>query len=296
MRPKTKFTGTGVAIVTPFTQSNAVDFPAFETIIDHVISGGVEYIVLLGTTGESATLSKQEKKALLDFTAGKINKRVPLVLGVGGNDTSEVVLTIHGTRMKDVDAILSVCPYYNKPNQEGIYQHFKAIAEACPVPVILYTVPGRTSSNISADTTLRLAADFKNIIGIKEASANFEQIHKILKYRPDDFLVISGDDGLTLPLLASGVDGVISVVSNVYPKEMSDMVRLGLKGDFESARKLHFLLFDLINSLFADGSPAGIKEAMTIKKYCQPFLRLPLVQVNKETHQLIEKFINQIEK
>ncbi len=296
MRPITKFKGTGVAIVTPFTQSNAIDFPAFEKIIEHVIDGGINYIVLLGTTGESVTLSKQEKKALIDFTVKKINKRVPLVVGIGGNNTSDVVLSIHGTPMKDVDAILSVCPYYNKPNQEGIYQHFKFIAQASPVPVILYTVPGRTSSNISADTTLRLAVDFENIIGIKEASANFDQIHKILKYRPDDFLVISGDDGLTLPLLGSGADGVISVVANIYPHEFSEMVRLGLKGDFEQARKIHFKLYDLINALFVDGSPAGIKEALMIRQLCQHYLRLPLIPVNKETHQLLTQLISQIEK
>ena len=295
MRPIAKFRGTGVAIVTPFTQSNAIDFPAFETIIEHVINGGIDYIVLLGTTGESVTLSKQEKKALIDFTVKKIEKRVPLVIGIGGNNTSDVVLSIHGTPMKDVDAILSVCPYYNKPNQEGIYQHFKFISQASPVPVILYTVPGRTSSNISADTTLRLATDFDNIIGIKEASANFDQIHKVLKYRPDDFLVISGDDGITLPLLASGADGVISVVANVYPHEFSEMVRLGLKGDFENARKVHFLLFDFINALFADGSPAGVKEALMIRKLCHNFLRLPLVPVNKEIHLLLKQLISQIE-
>ncbi|MGE5424112.1 MAG: 4-hydroxy-tetrahydrodipicolinate synthase [Syntrophothermus sp.] len=294
MQIRDKFKGTGVAIVTPFTASTAIDFPAFERIADHVIKGGVNYIVLLGTTGESATMSKQEKKALIEFAVSTINGRVPLVLGIGGNNTSEVVLTIHGTVMKKIDAVLSVCPYYNKPNQAGIYQHFKAIAEACPVPVILYTVPGRTSSNISADTTLRLANDFKNIIGIKEASANFDQIHKVIKNKPEDFLVISGDDGLTLPLLASGVDGVISVVANAYPAEFSKMVNYGLQGNFTEARKLHYLLNDMMNALFADGSPAGIKEVLMMKQLCSNHLRLPLVPVNETTRELLQKLSNKL--
>lgn len=294
MEIRNKLRGTGVAIVTPFTASGAIDFPAFGNIVDHIIRGGVNYIVLLGTTGESVTMSKQEKKALIEFAVEKISGRVPLVVGIGGNNTSEVVLTIHGTPMKNVDAILSVCPYYNKPNQEGIYQHFKSIAEASPVPVILYTVPGRTSSNISAETTLRLAREFKNIIGIKEASANFDQIHKIIQNRPDGFLVISGDDGLTLPLLASGVDGVISVVANAYPAQFSEMVRLGLEDDFAGARKLHYLLNDLITALFADGSPAGIKEVLTIMQLCQNHLRLPLVPVNPQIRNQINQLVQQI--
>lgn len=290
-----KFRGTGVAIVTPFTKSHAIDFKSFEKILEHVIRGGVEYIVLLGTTGESVTISRTEKKTLIGFTVEKINKRVPLVVGIGGNNTSDLVSTIQGTPFMDIDAILSVCPYYNKPQQEGIYQHFKAIAEASPVPVILYTVPGRTSSNINAATTIRLAKDFKNIIGIKEASGNFDQIFHILKNRPEGFLVISGDDGLTLPLLAAGIDGVISVVANAYPGEFSEMVRLGMKGDFENARLIHFKFIELINALFADGSPAGIKAALEIKKMCQNYLRLPLIPVNKDVYNLIRKMIEQIE-
>ncbi len=286
--------GTGVAIVSPFTSSGALDFAAFEKILNHTLINGVEYIVLLGTTGESVTLSKQEKKTIIEFAVEKIDKRIPLVVGIGGNNTSDIVLTIHGTPFKGVDAILSVCPYYNKPSQEGIYQHFKILSEASPVPLILYTVPGRTSSNISAKTTLRLANDCKNIIGIKEASANFDQICTVLKNRPEDFLVISGDDGLTLPLLALGADGVISVVANAYPKEFSDMVRWGLEGDFEKARKIHFKLIDLINALFADGSPSGIKAALEIRQLCSNNLRLPLVPVNIETYALIQNLISEI--
>jgi 4-hydroxy-tetrahydrodipicolinate synthase len=292
----TKLRGTGVAIITPFTRSGAIDFPALERLIEHIISGKAEYIVLLGSTGESATVPKLEKKALIEQTVRIINQRIPLVVGVGGNNTSDVVLSIHGTLFRGVDAILSVCPYYNKPQQEGMYRHFKTIAEASPVPVILYTVPGRTGSNINAETTLRLAGDVKNIIGIKEASANFDQIFKVLKDRPKGFLVISGDDALTLPLLAAGADGVISVVANAYPAEFSQMVRLGLKGDFARARKIHFRFIELIHALFADGSPAGIKAALEIKKISGNFLRLPLVPVNNEVYQRIKKQISNIEK
>jgi 4-hydroxy-tetrahydrodipicolinate synthase len=290
-----KFRGTGVAIVTPFIKSGAIDFDAYEKILDFIINGGVDFIVALGTTGESTALSMQEKKTLIEFSVEKIQQRVPLVVGMGGNNTSELVLSIHATPLKGVDAILSVCPYYNKPQQEGLYQHFKIVAEASPVPVILYTVPGRTSSNLAATTTLRLAHNVKNIIGIKEASGNFDQISQILKQRPENFLVLSGDDGLTLPLIALGCDGVISVVANACPREFSKMVQLCLQGDFEKARQIHFQLIDLINSLFADGSPAGIKAALTLKKLCAETLRLPLVPVNNEVHCLINQLMDQIE-
>jgi 4-hydroxy-tetrahydrodipicolinate synthase len=289
-----KLRGTGVAIVTPFTKSNAIDFLAFEKILNHVISNRVEYIVLLGTTGESSTISKLEKKTLIEFAVERIDHRVPLVLGMGGNNTSDLVLSIHGTPFKDIDAILSVCPYYNKPTQEGIYQHFKTVAEASPVPVILYTVPSRTSSNISASTTLKLAHEVSNIIGIKEASGNFDQIFQVLKHRPEGFLVISGDDAITLPLLAAGADGVISVVANAFPGKFSEMVRLGLNGDFIFARKIHFELIELINALFLDGSPGGIKAALNLMNLCEEIVRLPLVPVNKDVHKLIKKLIDQI--
>ena len=290
-----KFRGTGVAIITPFRKSGGIDFDSYEKILNFTIEGGIDFVVVLGTTGETSTLSKQEKKTLIEFSVEKINKRVPLVIGIGGNDTSELVLTIHATPFHGVDAVLSVCPYYNKPNQEGLYQHFKIVAEASPVPVILYTVPGRTSSNLTAATTLRLAHDVKNIIGIKEASGNFDQIYQVLKHRPEGFIVLSGDDGITLPLMAAGCDGVISVVANAYPQEFSQLVRYGLNGDFNKARELHFLLIDFINTLFADGSPAGIKAALGIKKLCREYLRLPLVPVNKEVHSMIKKIMDQIE-
>jgi len=290
-----KFGGTGVAIVTPFKKSGAIDFEAFERLINHTIGGGVGFIVVLGTTGESATVSKNEKKALVEFSVEAINKRVPLVVGIGGNSTADVVLTIHGTPLKGVDGILSVCPYYTKPNQEGIYQHYKIISESSPVPVILYTVPGRTGSNITADTTLRLANDCGNIVGIKEASGNFDQIFQVIKNRPADFLVLSGDDGITLPLLATGADGLISVTANAYPKEVSGMVSLGLAGNFKQAAVLHYKLIDFTNALFADGSPGGIKAALEIMKLCSNNLRLPLVPVNQEIYYRIKKLIDQFE-
>jgi 4-hydroxy-tetrahydrodipicolinate synthase len=291
-----KFKGTGVAIVTPFKKSGAIDFEGFEDLVNHVISGGVDYIVLFGTTGESPTVSKQEKKALTEFALQVIDQRVPLVLGIGGNNTSDVILAIHGTVFKGSDAILSVCPYYSKPQQEGLYQHFKLIAEASPVPVILYTVPGRTGSNIAASTTIRLANDFSNIIGIKEASGNFEQIFQVLKNRPRDFLVISGDDNLTLPMIASGAEGVISVTANAYPKEFSEMVHHALQGNLRSARLLHYKLLDFTSAIFADGSPSGIKAALELKKLCHHYLRLPLVPVNHDVHKRILHCIEQIEK
>jgi 4-hydroxy-tetrahydrodipicolinate synthase len=291
-----KFKGTGVAIVTPFKKSGAIDFDAFENIINHIIEGGVDFIVVLGTTGESPTISRPEKKALIEFSVGVINKRVPLVVGIGGNSTSDVVLAIHGTPFKGVDAILSVCPYYSKPQQEGIYQHFKTIAGSSPVPVILYTVPGRTGSNISASTTLRLAKDCPNIVGIKEASGNFDQIFQVLKNRPKDFLVLSGDDAITLPLIFAGADGVISVTANAYPRDFSDMVRHCMAGEVKEARELHYKLIDFSNALFADGSPSGIKAALEIKKLCHNYLRLPLVPVNQDAYNQIHQRIGQLEK
>ena len=291
-----KFRGTGVAVVTPFGISGDIDFESFGKVLDHLINNGIEYLVVMGTTGETPTLSKEEKKAVLDFSIRKIKSRVPLVIGIGGNNTADVVHSIHDTKFEGIDAILSVSPYYNKPQQQGIFEHFKAIAEASPVPVILYTVPGRTGGNINAETTLKLANSFKNIIGIKEASGNIDQVYHLLKYRPKNFLVISGDDNLTLPFLAAGVDGVISVTANAYPKEFSEMVRAGLKNDFEQARRIHFELLEFMSALFADGSPGGIKAALEIKQLCGNFLRLPLVSVNEATYNKIRKIIEQIDK
>jgi 4-hydroxy-tetrahydrodipicolinate synthase len=288
---RSKLKGTGVAIVSPFKKSGALDFHGYEKVMNHIIEGGCEFIVVLGTTGESPTVSKEEKKELIKFSVEKNKGRVPLVVGIGGNSTAEVIASVHETSFKGVDAVLSVCPYYNKPQQEGIFRHFKAVSEESPVPVIVYTVPGRTGSNISASTTIRLANECENIIGIKEASGSIDQISQVLKHRPENFLVLSGDDALTLSLLALGADGVISVVANVFPSEFSEMVRAGLKGDFVKAREIHFHLLDFTNSLFADGSPAGVKAALEIKKIAGNFLRLPLVPVNNTTYKLIQQLI-----
>jgi len=295
-RESAAFRGTGVAIVTPFTLSETIDYEAYDGMINHVIAGGVDYIVALGTTGEAPTLSKQEKHTFIEFSVTKIAGRIPLVVGIGGNNTLDVVQSIQTMPLDGVNGILSVSPYYNKPKQEGIYQHFKAIAESTLLPVILYTVPGRTGGNISAETTIQLANDFPTIVGIKEASGNLDQIYHVLKHRPENFLVISGDDGLTLPMLSAGADGVISVVANAFPGEFSTMVKLGLEGDFARARKIHFQLIDLINALFADGSPGGIKALLQLKGLCNESVRLPLVTINQNTRDLIHKLEQQIDK
>lgn len=287
-----QFRGTGVAIVTPFNADGSVDFNSLTTLLNSLLKGKVEYLVVMGTTGESATLSKSEKAAVVSHVLKTVKKRVPVVLGVGGNNTAEVVDSLKTLDLKDIDAILSVSPYYNKPNQRGIYQHYKAVAGATKLPVILYNVPGRTGSNIAPETALQLAKDVKNIIGIKEAASNLEMQHmKLIKGRPKDFLVISGDDALTLPILACGGDGVISVIANAYPKDFSDMVRYGLAGNFESARKLHYKLTEITEQLFVDGSPGGIKAVLELKKICKSHVRLPLAGVNKTVQAKITELV-----
>ena len=283
--------GTGVAIITPFHDSGNIDFGSFEKIIEHIIGGGVNYIVALGTTGESVTLSWDEKVAVLEFVLEIVNKRVPVVAGLGGNNTQEVINSLKATSFDGIEAVLSVCPSYNKPQQKGLYSHYKAIAGACPVPVILYNVPGRTSVNISAETTLKLANDFSNIIGIKEASGNMLQCMEIIRDKPENFLVISGDDALTLPLMALGADGVISVVANAFPRQFSEMVNLCLKGKYAKARSLHFDLLKFTNALFMDGNPSGVKAAMEVIGLCKSNVRLPLVKVNKNVHSVIAEQI-----
>lgn len=289
MKQALNFTGTGVAIVTPFTTKAEVDFPALTKLVEHLIKGRVEYIVVLGTTGETATLSKEEKQQVIAHIVKVNKKRLPLVLGVGGNNTAEIVDQLKKEKLTDFDAILSVSPYYNKPSQEGIYQHYKAISKASPLPIILYNVPGRTASNISWDTTIRLATEFKNIIAIKEASGNVEQVMKIIKHRPDNFLIISGDDNLTLPLIAAGADGVISVVANAYPKDYSDMVRSALIHDFKTAQKLHYKLMEITEQLFADGNPGGVKVVLAQKNITKPTVRLPLVEPNDTVKAKLKK-------
>lgn len=290
------FRGTGVAVVTPFHKQKNVDFTALGNIIENVITKGVDYIVCLGTTAESATLSEQEQMAVLDYTIDAVNGRVPIVLGLGGNNTMDIVDRISKSDFSGVSAILSVAPYYNKPSQKGIYEHFKAIAEVSSVPVILYNVPGRTSSNISAETCLQLANEFPNIVGIKEASGNFEQCMEIISKKPKNFQVISGDDALTLPLISVGMSGVISVTANAFPKEVSSMVNLCLKGDFKKARDIHYKLLPFTNAIFEEGSPCGIKAALEIMKISQNHLRLPLVKINKPLYNKIEAIITEINK
>lgn len=291
-----RFKGTGVALVTPFHKQSTIDFGSLEKLVEHTITNGVNYLVVLGTTGESATLSKEEKHAVMQFVVEITNKRVPIVLGIGGNNTQEIINILRTSSLDGVDAILSVVPYYNKPQQKGIYLHYKNISAASPLPIILYNVPSRTSVNMKAETTLMLANEFSNIIGVKEASGNMEQIMALLKKRPKDFLVISGDDLLTLPLLALGADGVISVTANAFPKEFSEMVQLGLKGDVKKAREIHFRLLDIINTLFADGSPAGIKAALEIKSIIANHLRLPLVKVEKNIYSQLNTLIQDFNK
>ncbi len=293
MKSTRKLKGTGVAMATPFHKDGSINFKGFKKLIEHLIAGKVDYLVPLGTTGESVTLSNDEKIAVLDFVVEEVNNRVPVVAGVGGNNTRDVMKSLSEYDYSAVDAILSVTPYYNRPTQKGLYQHYKMIANESPVPMILYNVPGRTGCNMLAETTLNLASDFDTIIGVKEASGNPEQIMTIIKEKPEGFLVISGDDLLTLPLIAAGADGVISVVANAFPKEYSEMVRFCLKDNFEKARELHYLLSDITPMLFSEGSPAGIKCVLNFLGICEDHLRLPLVNVSKSHH---NKLIAAVEK
>lgn len=283
--------GTGVAIVTPFDAKGKVDTTALAAIVKHLQAGKVDYIVVLGTTGESATLTKEEKDLVIHTVVKANNKKLPLVIGIGGNNTAEVIEAIKHTDLKPFTAILSVAPYYNKPSQEGYYQHYKAVAESTKKDIILYNVPGRTGSNVTWETQLRIARDFKNVLATKEASGNLEQVMKIIKNKPKNFLVISGDDNLTLPILAAGGDGVISVVANAFPASFSEMVRLCLKHKFEAAQKLHYGLLDITDQLFADGNPGGVKFALSLLKKCGPAVRLPLTEPNAQVKQTLTHLI-----
>ncbi len=284
--------GTGVAIVTPFKKNGNVDYDALKKLVNHLIKGKVEYLVVMGTTGESATLTKEEKQSVMDCVVKETKKRIPLVIGIGGNDTADVVKQIKKADSKNFSAILSVSPYYNKPSQEGIYQHYKQISKASKLPIIVYNVPARTASNIAPETTVRLAKDFKKIIAVKEASGSVEQCMKIIKNKPKDFMVISGDDNLTLPIIASGGEGVISVVAQAFPKDFSDMVRAALKNDLDKARKLHYKIMDITDQLFADGNPGGIKHALSILKITGATVRLPLVEPNEKVKQKLKELMS----
>lgn len=287
-------TGTGVAIVTPFTANGKVDFKGLERVTKHIISGGVEYVVALGTTGESATLDKEEKKEVVACVVESSKKKIPVVIGIGGNNTAEVIKGFHSFNMKGISAILSVSPYYNKPNQRGIYAHYKALAEETPLPIILYNVPGRTAMNLTAETTVRIAHDLPNIIATKEASGNLEQIMSIIKNKPKGFKVISGDDNLTLPMIACGAEGVISVVANAFPKIFSEMVRLAMKNNYGKARELHYRLNDITSLLFADGSPGGVKAVLEMMGICKENVRLPLVEINDQTRKQLKELIKKV--
>ena len=288
----TRFVGTGVALVTPFKNDLSIDVSALERIVNHVIDGGVEYLVVLGTTAETATLTKSEKEIVKQTITRANSGRVPMVLGIGSNNTAEVVNELKTSNLSDYDAILSVSPYYNKPSQEGIYQHFKTIAAATEKPIILYNVPGRTASNILPETVFRLANDVKNIIGIKEASGNIVQAMQLLKEKPKGFMVISGDDMLTLPMTLLGGSGVISVIGQGFPKEFSDMVRYALRGNLDEANQLHYQLMDVIDYIFEEGNPSGIKAVLQEYNLCSDLVRLPLVEASATLKQKINRFIS----
>lgn len=288
---KSKFLGTGVALVTPFKADLSVDFDALKNIVEYNIENGVEYLVISGTTAESVTITKQEKKEITAAIIETNKGRVPLVLGIGGNNTLAIIEEIQSTDLSEIDAILSVSPYYTKPTQEGIYQHFKAIAKACPIDILLYNVPGRTSKNVEPATIIRLANDFDNIIGVKEAGNSTYQYLQLLKNKPDDFLVISGDDDLALGVTLAGGSGVISVIGQAFPKEFSEMIRLGLKGDAKAAYKYHYRLMDVIDYIFEENNPAGIKAVFEALNLCEANVRLPLVQATPALKAKIAGFV-----
>ncbi len=284
--------GMGVALITPFKLDKSVDYTALARLLEYQINNNVDYIVVLATTAETVTLTPEEQVSVRNFVVERVNGRVPLVLGLGSNNTMAVVEAVKTLDLTPFSAILSVVPYYNKPSQEGIYQHYKAIAEASPVPVILYNVPGRTGVNMAPETCLRLAHDFKNIIGVKEASGNISQMDEIIKNKPRDFMVISGDDGITFPLLTLGAVGVISVIGNAFPKEFSKMVRMALNGDYEHALAIHHKFTELFSLLFVDGNPAGVKCLLNAMGYIENELRLPLVPTRITTYEKIREVLN----
>lgn len=288
-----KIKGTGVALITPFNVDKTIDYNGLENLLKHVINGGVDYLVLMGTTAESATLTKKERLEVVSFCKKINKKRLPIVLGIGGNNTMQIVSDIQSSNLDGICAILSVSPYYNKPSQEGIYQHYKMISENCHLPIIMYNVPGRTASNISTKTTLRLANDFDNIIAIKEASGDMEQIMKIIKHKPSSFIVLSGDDNLTLPMIHMGAEGVISVIGQSHPKEYSNMVSFAMSGNNEVANQLHNRLYDFYEPLYAEGNPVGVKACLELLGICRNEVRLPLVNASEKITQDLKQLITQ---
>lgn len=283
--------GMGVALITPFKEDESVDYIALARLVDYQLQNGTGYLVVLGTTAETPTLTSDEKERIIELVVNRVNGQVPIVLGVGGNNTKAVVEELKTRNFSGVDAILSVVPYYNKPSQEGIYQHYKAIGEASPVPVVAYNVPGRTGANMEADTILRIANDIPNIVAVKEASGNMSQMDEIIKRKPAHFDVISGDDGVTFPLITLGAVGVISVIGNAFPKEFSRMTRLALEGDYQSALTIHHSFNELFNLLFVDGNPAGVKCMLNMMGYIDNKLRLPLVPTRITTYEQIRNVL-----
>ncbi len=284
----------GVALITPFKEDESVDYDALSRLVDYQLKNGTDYLVVLGTTAETPTLTEEEKKEIINLIVTKVNGRIPIVLGLGGNCTRNIVEKLKTDNFDGIDAILSVVPYYNKPSQEGIYQHYKAIAEATKLPIILYNVPGRTGVNMSAATTLRIAREFKNVVAVKEASGNITQMDDIIKNKPKNFNVISGDDGITFPLITLGAIGVISVIGNAFPREFSRMVRLALAGDYDNARTIHHGFTELFELLFVDGNPAGAKSMLNAMGFIENKLRLPLVSTRITTFEKIREVLRQL--
>ena len=289
-----KISGTGVALVTPFNSDLSIDYNGLAALVNYCVDGNVDFLVVMGTTGESVTLSLEEKNTVLDCVKKANNNRLPIVLGIGGNNTDNVIQSFSSFDLSGVDAILSVSPAYNKPTQEGIYQHFKAVSEKSPLPIILYNVPGRTSSNMTAETTLRLAHDFDNIVAVKEASGDMEQIMEIIAKKPDDFLVLSGDDTITLPIILLGGKGVISVLGQALPNEFSSMVNFAIDGDVKSSNTIHYKILSFVKPLFVEGNPAGVKTLLNILGICQDEVRLPLVKSSKNLRKIISKELEKL--
>jgi 4-hydroxy-tetrahydrodipicolinate synthase len=286
-----QFRGTGVALITPFTKNNTIDFDALGKVIDAMIDGGVEYLVSLGTTGETPVLNNPEKIAILQYTYERVDGRLPIVVGIGGNDTADLIHDLTHFPLEKAAAILSASPYYNKPSQEGIYQHYKMVAAASPKPIMLYNVPGRTGRNMSAATTLRLANDIENIIGIKEASGDMAQCMQILRDKPQDFIVVSGDDALALPQMACGMEGVISVAANAYPAAFGEMVRQCLSENYHAAKQINDQLMEAYDLMFAENNPAGVKAFMVEQGLIDNYLRMPNVPLSHTVHQQIKQFL-----
>ena len=290
----TRYNGTGVAIITPFNIDNSVDYPALERVVEHCIKGKVNYIVVLGTTGESVTLSKSEKLEVINTVIKATSKRVPIVVGIGGNNTADVVEGLKTVNLTGIDGILSVVPYYNKPNQKGIYEHYKAVALASSLPVIMYNVPGRTGVNMNAETTIALANDFKNLVAVKEASGNMQQIMELLRDKPAGFSIVSGDDALTYPMVTLGAVGVISVIANAFPLEFSTLVEETIGGNFPLGREIHFSMLELFGAIFAEGNPAGVKAAMHHLGLIKNHVRLPLTPVSEKLYQRIAELTDKL--